>query len=52
MLKNCKKCFHCYDAEDNKYGVHIWRNAKDTMDCDTAGRNVSLIYNSINSWNR
>jgi len=38
-----------YDAEDNKYGVHIWRNAKDTMDCDTAGRNVSRIYNSINA---
>jgi hypothetical protein len=48
-VKNCKSCFHCYDAEDNKYGVHIWRNAKDTMDCDTAGRNVSRIYNSINT---
>jgi len=48
-VKNCKSCFHCYDAEDNKYGVHIWRNAKDTMDCDTAGRNASLIYNSINA---
>ena len=48
-VKNCKTCFHCYEAEDNKYGVHIWRNAKDTMDCDTAGRNVSLIYNSINA---
>ncbi|NVN96913.1 zinc-ribbon domain containing protein [Candidatus Nomurabacteria bacterium] len=48
-VKNCKSCFHCYEAEDNKYGVHIWRNAKDTMDCDTAGRNVSLIYNSINA---
>lgn len=47
--KNCKSCFHCYEAEDNKYGVHIWRNAKDTMDCDTAGRNVSQIYNSINA---
>jgi hypothetical protein len=48
-VKNCKSCFHCYEAEDNKYGVHIWRNAKDTMDCDTAGRNASLIYNSINA---
>jgi len=47
--KNCHLCFHCYDAVDNKYGVHIWRNAKDTMDCDTAGRNVSLMYNSINA---
>ncbi len=48
-VKNCEVCFHCYEAEDNKYGVHIWRNAKNTMDCDTAGRNVSLIYNSINT---
>jgi len=48
-VKNCQSCFHCYDSEDNKYGVHIWRNAKNTMDCDTAGRNVSLIYNSINA---
>jgi len=48
-VKNCKSCFHSYDAEDNKYGVHIWRNAKDTMDCDTAGRGVSRIYNSINA---
>jgi hypothetical protein len=47
--KNCKSCFHCYDAEDNRYGVHIWRNAKETMDCDTAGRNASFIYNSINA---
>jgi Zn ribbon nucleic-acid-binding protein len=47
--KNCRLCFHTYEAENNKYGVHIWRNAKDTMDCDTAGRNVSLIYNSINA---
>ncbi len=47
--KNCLSCFHAYDAEDNKYGVHIWRNAKDTMDCDTAGRNASMIYNSINA---
>jgi hypothetical protein len=48
-VKNCKSCFYCYEAEDNKYGVHIWRNAKDTMDCDTAGRNALLIYNSINT---
>ena len=47
--KNCKSCFHCYDAEDNKYSVHVWRNAKDCMDCDTAGRNAMVIYNSINS---
>lgn len=46
--KNCKNVFHCYDAEDSKYGVHVWRNAKDCFDCDTAGRDASLIYNSMN----
>ncbi len=48
-VKNCKSCFHAYDSEDCKYGVHTWRNAKDCMDVDTAGRNAELIYNSINS---
>mgnify|MGYP001558988126 FL=1 len=47
--KNCKKCFHCYDAEDSKYGEHVWRNAKDCMDVSTAGRNAHMIYNSINT---
>ena len=46
--KNCRSCFHCYDAENSKYGVHVWRNAKDCMDCDTAGRGAELIYNSMN----
>ncbi len=47
--KNCTSCFHCYASEDSKYGVHIWRNAKDCVDCDTAGRNAELLYNSMNS---
>ncbi len=47
--KNCRSCFHCYDSEDCTYGVHVWRNAKDCMDCDTAGRGAELIYNSINA---
>lgn len=47
--KNCKNCFHCYDAEDSRYGLHVWRNAKDVMDVSTAGRDASLIYNSINT---
>ncbi len=46
--KNCRYCFHCYEAEDCKYGVHVWRNAKDCMDCDTAGRGAEMIYNSMN----
>lgn len=47
--KNCKSCFHCYDSEDCRYGVHVWRNAKDCFDCDTAGRNAETVYNSMNS---
>lgn len=46
--KNCKEVFHCYDAEDSKYCVHVWRDAKDCMDVDTSGRGTQLIYNSIN----
>jgi hypothetical protein len=46
--KNCRECFHCYDAEDCAYGEHVWRNAKDCMDVSTAGRGASKIYNSIN----
>ncbi|MEK7507493.1 MAG: hypothetical protein AAB602_00200 [Patescibacteria group bacterium] len=47
--KNCRKCFHSYDAEDCAYGEHVWRNAKDCMDVSTAGRNAQMIYNSINT---
>jgi len=47
--KNCISCFHAYDSEDCKYGVHTWRGAKDCMDVDTAGRSAELIYNSINA---
>ncbi|HAS80841.1 MAG: hypothetical protein UR25_C0004G0064 [Candidatus Nomurabacteria bacterium GW2011_GWE1_32_28] len=47
--RNCKNCFHCYDSEDCKHGVHTWRDAKECFDVDTAGRNAELIYNSINS---
>jgi hypothetical protein len=47
--KNNIECFHSYDSEDNSYCVHAWRGAKDCMDCNTAGRNAELIYNSLNS---
>ena len=48
-VKNNRNCFHSYDAEDNAYCVHVWRGAKDCMDCSTAGRGAELIYNSLNS---
>ena len=46
--KNCKDCFHAVEARDCRYGVHVWRDAKDCMDVDTAGRNAELIYETIN----
>ena len=48
-VKNNRQCFHSYDAEDNAYSVHVWREAKDCMDCNTAGRYAELIYNSLNT---
>ena len=48
-VKNNRYCFHSYDAEDNAYSVHVWRGAKDCVDCSTAGRNAELIYNSLNA---
>ena len=47
-VKNNRQCFHSYDAEDNTYCVHVWREAKNCMDCSTAGRSAELIYNSLN----
>ncbi len=47
--KNCRECFHSYDAEDCAYSEHVWRNAKDCADVSTAGRNAEMIYNSINA---
>ena len=46
--KNCIQCFHGDEAENCKYGYHVWRNAKDTMDVSTAGRDIELAYESIN----
>ncbi|MBP9715293.1 MAG: hypothetical protein KBD52_02295 [Candidatus Pacebacteria bacterium] len=48
-VKNNRQCFHSYDAEDNAYSVHVWREAKDCMDCNTAGRSAELIFNSLNT---
>ncbi|MBI5733191.1 hypothetical protein HY967_04580 [Candidatus Jorgensenbacteria bacterium] len=47
--KNCRICFHAYDAEDNAYSVHVWRGAKGIMDCDTSGRGAEFNYNSLNA---
>ena len=47
--KNCVDCFHAHEAQDCRHSVHVWRNSKDNMDCDTAGRDAELIYESINN---
>jgi hypothetical protein len=48
-VKNNRHCFHSYDAQDNAYCVHVWRGAKDCVDCSTAGRTAELLYNCLNS---
>ncbi|MFA6353495.1 MAG: hypothetical protein WCW93_01020 [Candidatus Paceibacterota bacterium] len=48
-VKNNRNCFHSYDAEDNAHSIHVWRGAKDCVDCNTAGRGAELIYNSLNN---
>lgn len=47
--KNLAECFHAHDAEDCKYGEHVWRNSKNNMDVSTVGRDAELIYESINT---
>ncbi|MCX6720691.1 MAG: hypothetical protein NTW11_02715 [Candidatus Staskawiczbacteria bacterium] len=47
--KNCIYCFDGYDAENCKYGYHVWRDAKEVMDGSTVGRGAELVYESINS---
>ena len=48
-VKNCISCFHGYDAENCKYGLHVWRDAREVMDGSTVGRGAELIYESINT---
>ncbi|MES2023869.1 MAG: hypothetical protein V4439_04250 [Patescibacteria group bacterium] len=48
-VKNNHHCFHSYEAEDCRYCVHAWRNAKDNMDCDTVGRVSTNNYQCVNS---
>ncbi len=48
-VKNSKNCFHSYEAEDNAHSIHVWRGAKNCVDCNTAGRSAELIYNTLNT---
>ncbi|MFN8392890.1 MAG: hypothetical protein U0136_21535 [Bdellovibrionota bacterium] len=47
--KNCTNVYHCYDAEDCRFGEHVWRGAKNCMDVNTAGRGAELIYEATNT---
>ncbi|OGZ69385.1 MAG: hypothetical protein A3D35_01745 [Candidatus Staskawiczbacteria bacterium RIFCSPHIGHO2_02_FULL_34_9] len=47
--KNCVYCFHGYEAENCKYGYHVMRNAKDSMDVSTIGIGAEMIYETLNS---
>jgi len=48
-VKNNRSCFHSYEAEENAYSCHVWREAKNCMDCNTSGRTAELIYNCHNT---
>lgn len=47
--RDCRKCFHAFEAENCAYSNHVWRGAKDCMDCDTSGRTAERNYNCINT---
>lgn len=47
--KNCIECFHAFEAEDCKYGEHVFRNSQYNMDVSTAGRNAEWMYECINT---
>ena len=47
--KNCNVSYDVYDAENCRYGEHVWRNAKNIMDVSTVGRDAQRIYESINT---
>ena len=46
--KNCISCFHAYEAQNCKYGYHVWRNSKDNMDICTVGRDAEMVYEATN----
>ncbi len=48
-VKNVKNCFHSYTAEDCANSEHVWREAKDCVDCSTAGRSAELVFNTLNT---
>lgn len=47
--RDCIECFHVHEAEECKYGEHLWRGAKLCMDVVTAGRGAEMIYQSTNT---
>lgn len=47
-VRNCHACIDASDAEDCRYGEHLWRGAKNIMDASTAGRNAELEYEVLN----
>ena len=47
--KNCIDCYHAHQAEDCKYGEHVWRDSKNNMDVSTVGRGAELVYEAINT---
>jgi hypothetical protein len=47
--KDCFWCFHAHEAEDCRYGEHVWRDSKSNMDVSTVGRGAERCYEAINT---
>ena len=47
--KNCRQCFHAYDAEDNAYSHPVAEGAEGVMDWDTSGGGAENKYNEQNA---
>jgi hypothetical protein len=47
--KNCDQCYHGHQAENCKFGEHVWRGAFDCQDVITGGRNATLLYETTNT---
>lgn len=47
--KNCYECYHAHQAQDCRYGEHVWRGSKNNMDVSTVGRGAELVYEAINT---
>jgi hypothetical protein len=47
--RDCHECYHAHQAEDCRYGEHVWRQSRSNMDVSTVGRDAELCYECLNT---